>query len=153
MSNYKNSKIYKIVNTENDKFYIGSTTQPLHKRICEHRKKHNKCMSKTLCVDLYKCSIILIEEIECDNKIQLLRKEREYFDKYKKEGLNIVNKIRPMRTQQEIKEYKKQYETDNKEKFRARKTMKYTCECGSICSIGNKSIHNKTKKHLKFITP
>mgnify|MGYP003678779793 CR=1 FL=1 len=118
MPDYKNSKIYKIVNDENDKFYIGSTTQPLYKRLNEHKRKHNKCMSKTLCVDLYKCSIILIEEIECDNKIQLFRKEREYFDKYKKEGLNIVNKIRPIVEKEEKVKLRKIYNDNNKDKLK-----------------------------------
>ena len=43
---YKNSKIYRIVNNENDKVYYGSTCLPLHKRMYKHRNKHNICMSK-----------------------------------------------------------------------------------------------------------
>jgi len=49
---YKNSKIYKIVNDENDNFYIGSTCSTLVKRMYAHRMKHNKCMSKKIGVDL-----------------------------------------------------------------------------------------------------
>ena len=194
MPNYKNSKIYKIVNYENDKFYIGSTTQPLYKRINEHRSKHNTCMSKNIGVDLKECKIILIEAFECENKQELLKKEREYYDKYKLEGINIVNKIRPIVTKEElaeqkkkykiynreqqkqyeiknkekikertkqyeiknkeiIKERKKQYDNDNKEKKKQQYSIKYTCECGSSICKYSKSKHDKTKKHLKFITP
>ena len=39
---YKKGKIYKIVNTENNNIYYGSTIQPLHKRLNEHRNKHVK---------------------------------------------------------------------------------------------------------------
>ena len=172
MPNYNNSKIYKIVNTENDKFYVGSTTVQLHQRMSRHREKQD-CSSK-LVGDLYKCKIILIESFQCNNKQESLKKEREYFDKYKKEGLNIVNQYRPMRTPQEkkqyetknekktiwvennkdkITEYKKKYKIKNRETTRENSKIKYTCECGSIVSSGNKSHHNKTKKHLKFITP
>jgi hypothetical protein len=124
MVNYKNGKIYKIVNDVNDKFYIGSTTEPyLSNRMSGHRKKHNDCMSKSLGVDLKECSIILIENYPCKDKNELLRKEREYFDKYKKEGLNIVNKIRPIITKEEKKKlYKdydyKTYRENNKEKLK-----------------------------------
>ena len=34
---YKNAKIYKILNTVADDVYIGSTTQPLSKRMVDHR--------------------------------------------------------------------------------------------------------------------
>ena len=66
MPDYKKSKIYKIVNDENDNFYIGSTISPLHKRMREHRSKHNKCMSKNIGVDLNECKIILVEAFECE---------------------------------------------------------------------------------------
>jgi predicted GIY-YIG superfamily endonuclease len=111
MSNYKNSKIYKIVNDENNKFYIGSTTQPLHKRMYGHRSKNNGCVSKNLDVDLKECKIILIEEFECNTRQEMLIKEREYFDKYKKEKLNIVNYNRPIISEIE----KNQYYENNKE--------------------------------------
>mgnify|MGYP003657949406 CR=1 FL=1 len=116
MPDYKKSKIYRIVNDENDNFYIGSTTQPLHKRMCEHRKLHN-CMSKNLGVDLKYCKIILIEAFECENRQEILKKEREYFDKYKLECKDtFVNKMKPYVSEEEKKEHYKQYRFDNKEK-------------------------------------
>ena len=153
MLNYKNSKIYKIVNDENDKFYVGSTTQSLHQRMSNHRRK--KDCSSILVGDLKQCRIILIEAFECNNKQESLKKERDYFDKYKKEGLNIVNKYRPIRTPEEkkqyenenekktiwnennkekIKIYKKTYKIKNKEIIREKDKIKITCECGSIIS-------------------
>ena len=38
---YLNGKIYTIRSFQTDKFYIGSTIQPLHKRLHEHRRKYN----------------------------------------------------------------------------------------------------------------
>ena len=141
MVNYKNSKIYKIVNDENDNFYIGSSTRPLHKRMWEHRNNHHLCMSKNIGVDLKQCSIILVEELECENKEQLLRKEREYIDKYKKEGLNIVNKARPIITEEEKKEYhKEKYKRYKKNKEYMEKKRKKNKE------YNNKEIIKEYKK-------
>jgi len=38
--------IYKLYN-END-CYIGSTKHPLHKRLSQHKSKHNRCCSKLI---------------------------------------------------------------------------------------------------------
>ena len=98
------------------------------------------------------------------------------FDKYKLEGLNLVNRYRPIVTKEEKKElqtlyknnnkdkainwrdanlekvrsYQKKFKINNKEQRIINDKVKYTCECGSICSIGGKSFHNKTKKHKQY---
>jgi len=113
MLDYKKGKIYKIVNNENNKVYYGSTTQPLHKRMYEHRKKHNNCMSKNLGVDLKDCQIILVEKIECECKYELEKRERFYIENNK-----CVNKRIPTRTMKEWREA-------NKEKIAERKKKKY----------------------------
>ena len=44
MSNYSEGKIYKILNSETDDVYVGSTTQPLSKIMYDHKcacKRHN----------------------------------------------------------------------------------------------------------------
>jgi len=110
MPDYSQGKIYKIVNDSNDNFYIGSTIQPLYKRMYHHKNQHHRCMSKNLGVDIKDCIIVLVENIQCKDKDELLRKERFYIEKYRNEGLNIVNKIIPGRT-------KKEYYEDNKEKI------------------------------------
>jgi len=48
---------------------------------------------------------------------------------------------------EKILEKQKEYYEANKEKI----SEKYTCECGSTLTIGKKSRHEKTKKHLKFL--
>jgi hypothetical protein len=116
MKDYSKGKIYKIVNDENYKFYVGSTIQPLHKRMNTHRKKNNNCMSKNIGVDLKQCSIILIENYPCKDENELKRREREFFDKYKKEGLTIVNKNNPIRIKGDKEKYEKEYNQKTKEK-------------------------------------
>ena len=34
---YKSGKIYKLWSCETDDFYVGSTVQPLYKRLADHR--------------------------------------------------------------------------------------------------------------------
>ena len=134
MPDYKKGMIYKIVNNENNKVYYGSTTQGLHKRIYDHRQKHNKCMSKNLGVDLKDCQIILVEKFPCECKYELEKRERYFI-----ENNECVNKVIPTRTQKEwcknnkakiaenhkkwskknkdkLQEYNKQYREKNKEK-------------------------------------
>ena len=46
MEKYKSGKFYKIVNTIDDKVYIGSTIRSLSQRMGGHRYKHMKHNSK-----------------------------------------------------------------------------------------------------------
>ena len=117
---YKNSKIYKIVNNENDKVYYGSTCLPLYKRMYKHRQKHNVCMSKNLGVDLKECQIILVEEIQCENKQQLLMRERWYI-----ENNVCINKQIPCRTKEDIKEKNKKRYEKNREHNKEREKKYY----------------------------
>jgi len=118
---YKNGKIYKIVNNENNKIYYGSTTQPLHKRMYKHRSKHNDCMSKKLGVDLKECKIILVEKYPCECRYELEKRERFYI-----ENNDCVNMVIPTRTRKEwyevnkekIKKYNKKWTENNKEKIK-----------------------------------
>ena len=112
---YKNSKIYKIVDIGYTKMYIGSTTQSLSKRFSKHKRQfiawnNNRC-SRITVYDIFEefgvdnCKIELIEEYPCENKIQLHRKEGEYI-----KNNNCVNKNIAGRT------YKEYYEA-NKDKI------------------------------------
>ena len=82
---YANGKIYKIVDIGYNKCYIGSTVQPLCKRMAEHRKHFRQYKERsrhiTTSVGLFEeygvenCKIELIEEFPCDTKEQLLKQE------------------------------------------------------------------------------
>jgi len=110
MPNYQNSKIYKIWSPQTDEIYIGSTTQPLSKRMVGHRGAF-KCYKsgKTNYVSSFKileygdARIELIRECPCNNKEQL----RAFEGKYIRE-LDCVNIIIAGRDN-------KQYYIDNKE--------------------------------------
>jgi len=156
MPDYSQGKIYKIISDENDKFYIGSTIQPLYKRMYSHRNKHHSCMSKNLGVDIKDCIIVLVEKFECKDKDELLKKERFYIEKYRKEGLNIVNKLIPGRTHKQyyednkkkIKEQGKEYYQKNKEKI-IEQQKEYEEKNKEKILRKNKKYREKNKEKIK----
>jgi len=115
MPDYNKSSIYKIVCNNTGLIYVGSTCQPLHQRLAAHVKsyKEDKNVSSKQIIQNGNYSIILIEEYQCQNKQQLLRKEREYID-----ALECVNKRRPITSIEEKKEEMKEYNNTNKDKIK-----------------------------------
>ena len=125
MPNYKDGKIYKIVCRVTGLIYIGSTTRYLLcKRLAEHNHRFNNkhlnqyTSSKVLEGGNY--YIELIEMLPCNNKDELLKRERYWID-----NLECVNKQIPSRTKKEYRElhrdkqitYMKNYYENNKQKF------------------------------------
>jgi GIY-YIG catalytic domain len=129
--NYNNSKIYKIVSPTTDKIYIGSTTQPLCKRIAEHLSNYRQSivgntkryMTSYEILKLGDYSIKIIENCNFENKEQLRQREGYYIKLHRD---IVVNKHIAGRTQKEWEcdnkehtaERKKQYGIDNKEQLR-----------------------------------
>ena len=120
INKYHNSKIYKLISDHTDKIYIGSTVQPLHKRIHGHKRdyqlfKNNQIhyVSSYELIDLGEIDIILIENIKCESKEELHAKERYHIELNKE---LCVNKNIPKRSKEETQQIKKEYELKNKEK-------------------------------------
>jgi hypothetical protein len=119
---YNRGKVYKIVSPSTDLVYIGSTIQPLHKRLREHRNKYTQFLKGKYCnvtsFEIMKygdAEIYLIELCDCNSKMELERCERSHI-----ESIECVNKLIPGRTQKEYyndnRDKFKQYYIDNKEK-------------------------------------
>ena len=113
---YKNAKIYKLVNDELNLTYYGSTCTALHKRLYQHKHKSNRCSSKIM-FESGEVKIYLVELFPTENKILLTQRERYYI-----ENNDCINKKIPNRTK---KEYDKEYYIDNKEKFRVKNKNNY----------------------------
>ena len=113
--NFANGKIYSIRSHQTDKIYIGSTTQPLHKRFHQH-KLSNKTTSREILLfdDAY---IELVENYPCTDKNELYRREGEII-----RTTVCVNKQIAGRTDAE---YQKQYREDNKEDIAKRDRLYY----------------------------
>jgi hypothetical protein len=111
MPDYQNAKIYKLVG--HGKIYIGSTTQQLCKRKTGHLtayKNNNPCTSREIVTDPMHY-IELIENFPCNNKEELVVRERYWIEK-----TECVNKAIP-RTQEERDNYNKMYRETNKDKI------------------------------------
>lgn len=134
MTDYKNGKIYKITDSNNEMIYIGSTVLPLvfrwrvHISTYLHRSKESNINRSNYTVysifDKYgidKCSIQLIEEYPCSNKGELEKREGQIIRDMRKTIQSVVNKNIAGRTRQEWyidnKDLKKKYYLDNKEKI------------------------------------
>lgn len=83
------AKIYKIVNTINDDIYIGSTRNELRLRWSQHKKDQKKKpiqnrLYEMMAQNPIECfRMILIEEVECQNKQIQLQHEQRYIDQFK----------------------------------------------------------------------
>jgi len=117
MPNYKNGKIYKLTTPHNPELvYYGSTVLPLFKRKAHHKedfikKPDAKIKSKILYeLGVNDVLITLVEACPCENKEELLKRERFYI-----ENNQCINKHVPGRTQ---KEYANQPHIIAKEKIR-----------------------------------
>ena len=164
---YKNGKIYRVVCSETNRQYIGSTCSTLVKRMYQHKhKKSNECMTK----DFIDGKIFLIEDYPCERKEQLHSRERFYI-----ESMECVNIRIPTRTikeyleanKEQISQRKKEYHEKNKEqinqkvkewnqknkeKIQKRKSQKIQCDCGMTYTYGHKSRHMKSNKHQAYLS-
>ena len=147
---YQNGKNYKILNTVDDDCSVGSTTQPLSKRMAKHREVRNSQAKKDRLLytkirllgvdDFY---IELVEDYPCENLEQLRKHEGYYIREF-----GTLNHIIAGRTKHEWTagniDYKKEmyrkyhlenreerllkikeYRTNNKEKIEERKRQYY----------------------------
>jgi len=166
--------IYKIFSDKGDKVYYGSTIIDPSKRFYIHKYAYSYtesfCSSFEL-FDLYGIDNCKLEVVEkCD--ISIIRSCERWWI----ENNECVNKILPIKTEEEIKQQKRQYREDHKEenkeyyrKYREehqdilkeyyrkymaedeKRHISIVCECGGSYMPRHKTTHLKTKKHLKFL--
>jgi len=165
MSKYQNGKIYSIRSHQTDEIYIGSTIQPLHKRIHQHKSEYKKWKegkrdytTSFKIIEYGDAYIELICLYPCNSKEELHRREGEEM-----RNCDCVNKYIAGRTEAEyrrdnkerLKKASSEYYKKNKEQLAVKKKIKnkekMTCECGSTFRRGEKARHYRTKIHLNFI--
>ena len=115
MPDYQKGQIYTIrYRLDDSLLYVGSTSQPLHKRWQDHKDKHNNIKHKEYDYLLYQkiretndiknWYIELYEVFPCNNRKELNKKEGEII-----RLLNAnLNKVIPGRTQKEYREEHKE---------------------------------------------
>ena len=159
---YKNGKIYQILNNVNDDVYVGSTTQPLCKRLYKHKadtKRRDNLIHK-LIREIGEDSIYieLIEIYPCNSREELRAREGYYI---RERG--TLNNLIAGRTQQEwiednkeqVKEYKHKYwKKLSMEQEHIRKNEKVMCDtCGCQSTRNNLARHQKSNKCKSFVKP
>ena len=163
---YKNGKIYQILNNVNDDIYVGSTCQALSKRFYEHRSRcktsHNGKLYPVMReIGRDNFYIELIETYTCNNKDELKAREGYYIreratlnmeiagrsDKQYYEDNKYRFKVRVKEYNEEHKEHYKEYHKIRYQKNKEHMMEQITCVvCGCISSRGHMSRHTKTKK-------
>lgn len=98
-----------------------------------------------------------IKQYYIDHADEIKQRNKQYrldnADEMKQYRLDHADEIKQYTKQynidhaDEIKQYYKQYRLDNVDKLK----KKFSCECGGKFTYISKSIHLKTKKHLKFL--
>ena len=158
MPDYQKGKIYKLVSDHTDEIYIGSTCQQyLCNRLGTHVRDFKKGINRCTCKKLFELGdvkIILIENVPCNSKDELHKRERYYI-----ESMKCINKYIPGRTvaenYQDKKEHYKKKSNDyyyaNKEEIIAKQAKQVVCECGSTSTISHLKRHKKTKKHINIM--
>jgi len=141
MPDYSKSKIYKLVCDNPELIYFGSTTQPLYKRLHQHKDnfKYKDSPSNKKMFEIGGVKIVLVEEISCENKEQLYRRERWYIENHK-----CLNLCVPWRSKDE----NKKLQADAVKKCKSRII---TCECGAVMRHDNLRLHLKRKKHFRLL--
>jgi len=150
-----NGKVYKIHDNTNGNDYYGSTTQQyLSNRLAGHRKAYKKYLEGkkpyTSSCDIIAnedYTISLVEDVACDNREQLFRRERYYI-----ENFNCVNRAVPLRTDAEYyrdhAEHYKQYRAENESKLKEY-ISNYRIENADKLKIKNKAYYEKHKEAIQ----
>ena len=158
MPNYNKSMIYKLCcNDPSIKdVYVGSTTnftrrKHQHKNSCNNEKDryHNRYVYRFIRDNggFENWSMILVEDVCCENNKQLHTIEREWF-----ENLHAtLNKNIPSRTKKEYhKEYQKEYYQNNKDKKKEYEKLYYQNNKEKIKEYKKEWIENNKDKIKQY---
>ena len=114
---YSRAKIYKLVNSVNDKIYVGSTILTLPQRKAVHKTDAKKALKRPVCKQLNEIGwtnvdIVLIENYPCSSMEELTARERKWIDKLKP----MLNHKLPGRTQAQYQAYRNQIKREKTRK-------------------------------------
>jgi len=117
MPNYENGQIYMIWSPHTDKVYIGSTTQPLHKRFYDHKRtlKGKGYTTANTIIDCCDAQAELIEDYPCASKAELNRREGQII---RERASDCVNKNVAGRTRAEWREDNKAHIAESEKAYR-----------------------------------
>ena len=154
---YEHGKIYKLVSPHTQDIYVGGTVRPLIYRLYGHRSDYNAFLKKRKryltsheIVKWGNPTVELIEDYPCQNKRELLIRERYHIENTP----NCVNMVHPTRTLAEWRIDNKdrlalkaaEYYDKNIDRLRSYKAKKIPCEvCAKPITTSNMAAHCKRK--------
>ena len=156
---YDNGRIYCIRNSVSDDIYVGSTTQPLSKRMQKHRSSMTSerdgnmlIYQKMREIGKQHFYIELYEEYPCENIEQLRKREGEIIRELKP-SLNKRIEDRTIQewkqdNKQKIQEWHKQYREEHKEELKD-KNKHYREENKELLTEKKKEHYENNKEHYK----
>lgn len=175
---YNDAKIYKLSNTVDDKFYVGSTVDTLCARFSDHKsnsKRHpNRDVYKHFIgIGWDKVSISLVCNFKCNNIKELHIEEARHIDllkpqlnQYKATRLTAemiasAKSDREIKTMKEriyfdtnkdlITKQRKDWHEKNIDRVKAVRNAVIQCECGKTYTHANVLRHKNSVFHTKFI--
>jgi len=135
MPDYSKAVIYRIINRETgENLYVGSTCY-YKQRMIKHKSQCNNPNSTYHNFPIYKhirelggwsaVRHVMIEEfIECQNKLQLVKKEQEYIDQFSGTK-NAIKSYSELTGKEYQKQYQKQYRNENADKIKEQMKQYY----------------------------
>ncbi len=170
---YSNGKIYTIRNRlDNEMIYVGSTIDRLCNRFAKHKyesKRNPNIYFYSFVSNWDDWYIELYENIKCENKEQLLKREGDVMRE-----IGTLNKVIAGNSISiSEQDYMKRYREENKEKISELKLLNYIqnkevilekskiryeinkkkvkCSCGYFTSKHHMKRHEKSQKHINLI--
>jgi hypothetical protein len=135
--------IYKISSSKGDNVYYGSTTQTLESRFSQHCSEYKlsrvRCSSSVL-FEEYGIDNCIVEKVE-EVTIQLLPERERYWIE---SDANCVNIKRPCRSEEEKKEYSREWREEHKEEMK-----EYSRDYGREWREQNKEYSREWRKQNK----
>ena len=165
INRYDKGKIYKLVDLNYSKCYIGSTCKRLSQRIADHRHQYKLHQTgqtnytSSFCLfdefGVENCKIELIENYPCGSKDELLKREGHYIEKtdcvnrcVAGRSKAISDKLYRETNRDKLKQYREENKEDRSKYHKQYCQIEYHCEiCDIMVRRCNKARHNKTEKH------
>lgn len=137
---YKKGKIYKLICNTSGKTYYGSTCFELHLRLKEHMSISNKSSSYEITKN-NDCEIILVENYPCNNKYELLKRERFYI-----ENNDCVNKNIPTKTELEHRQEHREERRIKSKEWRKKNPNKFKKQMDNYRRLNGEKLKEYKKK-------
>ena len=138
---------YRIVSSNTNKVYIGSTVNTLEHRLKKHEISFKRYLEeKYEYISSYEIleskdySIELIENKFCETKLDRWEIERYHI----LNTVNCINICHPGRT-------KAQFYQENKQEINEKANQKFNCQCTGKYTRRGKSQHFKSQKHINYL--